>query len=71
MRTYLTWILRLDQVKHLAEQILEWQGFDAHSLHPFTLLFIKVFQLEHRQDTITINIHAPKPVLYTTETNGR
>lgn len=37
----------LYQVKHLAQQIMEWQGLNAHGFHPSTLLLREVFQLAH------------------------
>lgn len=55
--------LGLDQVEHLAEQILEGQGFDAHSLHPLALLLVEVLQLKHGQDAVSIHVHAAEPVL--------
>lgn len=71
VKRYLTWILGLDQVKHLAEQILEGQRFNAHPLHPLALLLIKVFQLKHGENAVAIDVHAAIPVLYAAETNGR
>lgn len=65
----LTWAFRFNQIKHLAEQILEGQRFDAHPFHPLTLFFIEVLQLKHGQDTITIYVHTPEPVLNAGETN--
>ena len=65
MSLSLTWGLGFDQVEHLAEQILEGQGFDSHALHPLTLLFIEVLQLKHGQHPVSVHIHAAEPVLYT------
>lgn len=56
-------VLWFDQVKHLAEQILEGQGFDAHPLHPLTLFLVEILQLIHGQDAVTVGVHAAEPVL--------
>lgn len=58
-----TLVLWLDQVEHLAEQILEGQGFDAHPLHPLTLFLVEILQLVHGQDAVAIAVHAAEPVL--------
>lgn len=63
--------LGLDQVEHLAEQILEGQRFDAHSLHPLALLLVEVLQLKHGQDAVSIRVHAAEPVLDAGERSGR
>lgn len=59
----LTLVLWFDQVEHLAEQILEGQGFDAHPLHPLTLFLIEILQLKHGQDAVAVGVHAAEPVL--------
>lgn len=60
--------LWFDQVQHLAQQILEGQGFDAHPLHPLTLLLVEILQLVHGQDAVAIRVHAAEPVLDAGET---
>lgn len=59
--------LRPDQIQHLAETVLKWQWFNGHGLQLLTLLLIEVLQLEHGQNSITIQVHTPEPVLYATE----
>ena len=51
------------QVKHLAQQIMEWQGLNAHGFHPFALLLVEVLQLVHGQHAIPIHVHAAEPIL--------
>lgn len=53
----------LDQVQHLAQQVLEGQGFDAHPFHPLALLLVEVLQLKHGQDAVSVRVHAAEPVL--------
>ncbi|CAO2633837.1 hypothetical protein LEMLEM_LOCUS22391 [Lemmus lemmus] len=53
----------LHQVKHLAQQIMEWQRLNAHGFHSFALLFIEVLQLIHGKYTVSIHIHAAEPIL--------
>lgn len=62
-RNVLTLVLWFNQVQHLAEQILEGQGFDAHPLHPLTLFLVEILQLVHGQDAIAVGVHAAEPVL--------
>ena len=66
-REWTTWALGFDQVKHLAEEILEGQRFDAHSFHPLTLLLVEILQLKHGEDAVAVCVHAPEPVLDTKE----
>ncbi|OBS74633.1 hypothetical protein A6R68_14830 [Neotoma lepida] len=53
----------LHQVKHLAQQIMEWQRLNAHGFHSFALLFVEVLQLIHGKYTVSIHIHAAEPIL--------
>lgn len=60
----------LDQVQHLAQQVLEGQGFDAHPFHPLALLLVEVLQLKHGQDAVSVRVHAAEPVLDAEEGRG-
>ena len=50
---------------YLAEAILKHHCLYTESIHLGYLLCVKVFQLVHRQDTITVHIHTAEPVLNT------
>lgn len=60
----------LDQVQHLAQQVLEGQGLDAHPFHPLALLLVEVLQLKHGQDAVSVRVHAAEPVLDAEEGRG-
>lgn len=62
-QTGLTFPLWLNEVQHLAEQVLEGQWLYAHHLHALTLLLIEEFQLVHGQHPVPIQVHAAEPVL--------
>ena len=64
-KTGLTFNLRLDKVKHLAEAVLERKGLDSHGLQLLTLLVVEVLQLIHAEHPVPIQVHTAKPVLYT------
>lgn len=68
---FLTCTFRFHQIQHLAEQILEGQRFDSHSLHPLTLLLVEILQLKHGEDAVTIQVHAAEPILNTAETTRK
>lgn len=64
VRRCLTFDLRLDEVEHLAEAVLEGKGLDGHGLQLLTLLLVEVLQLVHAEQPVPVQVHAAEPVLY-------
>ncbi len=48
---------------YLADTIVEGQGLDSELLHPLELLLVEVLQLVQRQNTVTVQVHAPGQII--------
>ena len=49
----------------LAEAVLERESLNAKHLHLFHLFLVEELHLIHRDDAVTVEVHAPEPVLHT------
>ena len=52
---------------YLTETVLEGQRLNAKHLHLLHLLLVEELHLVHRDDAVTVQVHAAKPILNTAQ----